>query len=36
MVNALVAAMTMIGFNGYRVEALPYAHLAEVMRKHGR
>jgi D-aminopeptidase len=36
IVNALVAARTMVGINGYRVEAIPHAHLAEVMRKYGR
>jgi len=36
IVNALVAARTMVGINGYRVEALPHARLAEVMRKYGR
>ena len=36
IVNALVAARTMAGINGYRVEAIPHAHLVEVMRKYGR
>jgi D-aminopeptidase len=36
IVNALVAATTMIGINGYRVEAIPHARLTEIMRKYGR
>jgi D-aminopeptidase len=36
IINALVAARTMIGVNGYRVEAIPHARLVEVMRKYGR
>jgi len=36
IVNALIAARTMVGINGYRVEALPHDRLAEVMRKYGR
>ncbi|HYL59878.1 MAG TPA: P1 family peptidase [Candidatus Acidoferrales bacterium] len=36
IVNALVAAKTMTGVNGYRVEALPHDRLREAMRKYGR
>ncbi len=36
IVNALVAARTMIGINGYRVEAIPHDRLAEVIRKYRR
>ena len=35
IVNALVAARTMVGINGYRVEAIPHDRLADVMRKYG-
>jgi D-aminopeptidase len=36
IVNAMVAATTMVGINGYRIEAIPHDRLAEVMRKYGR
>ncbi len=36
IVNALVAASTMVGINGYRVEAIPHDRLADVMRKYSR
>ncbi len=36
IVNALVAATTMVGINGRRVDAIPHARLAELMRKYGR
>ena len=36
IVNALVAARTMVGINGYRVEAIPHDRLVDVMRKYGR
>jgi D-aminopeptidase len=36
IVNALIAARTMVGINGYRIEALPHDRLANVMRKYGR
>jgi D-aminopeptidase len=36
IVNALIAARTMVGINGYRVEAIPHDRLANVMRKYGR
>ena len=36
IVNALIAARTMVGINGYRVEALPRDRLIEVLRKYGR
>jgi D-aminopeptidase len=36
IVNALIAARTMVGINGYRVEAIPHDRLADVMRKYAR
>jgi L-aminopeptidase/D-esterase-like protein len=36
IVNALVAADTMTGINGYRVDALPHDRLRDVIRKYGR
>ena len=36
IVNALIAARTMVGINGYRIEALPHDRLANLMRKYGR
>src|SRR5258708_7327085 len=36
IINALVAATTMVGINGYRVEAIPHDGLANVMRKYSR
>ena len=36
IVNALVAAETMVGADGHRVEALPHARLREVLRRYGR
>jgi L-aminopeptidase/D-esterase-like protein len=36
IVNALVAARTMVGINSHRVEAIPHDRLADVMRKYGR
>jgi D-aminopeptidase len=36
IINALLAATTMVGINGYRVEAIPHARLSQVMRKYGR
>jgi D-aminopeptidase len=36
IVNALVAARTMVGINGHRVEAIPHDRLADVMRKYSR
>ena len=36
IVNALVAAETMTGRDGRRVEALPHARLREVLKKYGR
>ena len=35
IVNAMVAAATMVGIRGYRIEAIPRDRLAEVMRKYG-
>ncbi len=34
IVNALLAAETMTGINGYRVEALPHDRLLDVLRKY--
>ncbi len=36
IINALIAARTMVGINGYRVEAIPHDRLADLMRKYGR
>ena len=36
IVNALVAAETMTGIDGHRVEALPHDRLRDVLRKYGR
>ena len=36
IVNALVAAETMTGADGRRIEALPHARLRELMKKYGR
>ena len=36
IVNALVAAKTMSGINGYTVHALPHDRLKAAMEKHGR
>lgn len=36
IVNALVAAQTMSGINGYTVHALPHDRLKAAMKKHGR
>ena len=36
IVNALIAARTMVGINSYRVDALPHDRLVEVIRKYGR
>jgi L-aminopeptidase/D-esterase-like protein len=36
IVNAMVAAETMVGANGLRVEALPHDRLREALRKYGR
>jgi L-aminopeptidase/D-esterase-like protein len=36
IVNALVAAETMVGADGHRVEALRHARLREVLRRYGR
>ena len=36
IVNALVAAQTMSGINGYTVHALPHDRLKAAMEKHGR
>jgi L-aminopeptidase/D-esterase-like protein len=36
IVNALVAAETMTGINGTRIEALPHDRLREVLKKYNR
>jgi D-aminopeptidase len=36
IVNALVAARTMVGINRNRVDAIPHDRLSDVMRKYGR
>ena len=36
VVNALVAAETMVGVDGHRVGALPHARLRDVLRRYGR
>jgi L-aminopeptidase/D-esterase-like protein len=36
VVNAMVAARTMTGINGYTVEALPHDRLRAVLRKYNR
>jgi D-aminopeptidase len=36
VVNAMVAAKTMTGFDGHTVEALPHDRLREVLRKYNR
>ncbi len=36
VVNAMVAAKTMTGINGYTVEALPHDRLREVLKKYNR
>jgi L-aminopeptidase/D-esterase-like protein len=35
IVNAMVAAHTMTGADGYRVPALPHKELREVLARHG-
>jgi D-aminopeptidase len=36
VVNALVAAQTMTGADGHKVEALPHDRLREVLKKYNR
>ncbi|MEK7264665.1 MAG: P1 family peptidase, partial [Pseudomonadota bacterium] len=36
IVNALIAAQTMTGINGYTVHALPHDRLQAALKKHGR
>ncbi len=36
IVNALVAAPTMVGINGYTVPALPHEQVRDVLRQYGR
>jgi L-aminopeptidase/D-esterase-like protein len=36
IVNAMVAAETMTGVNGYTVKALPHDELKRVLKKYGR
>jgi D-aminopeptidase len=35
VINALIAAKTMVGANYWTVQALPHDQLQEVLRKHG-
>jgi D-aminopeptidase len=36
IVNAMIAARTMVGIDGHRVPALPHERLREVLRQYGR
>jgi L-aminopeptidase/D-esterase-like protein len=36
ILNALVAARTMVGFGGHRVVALPHDRVREILRRHSR
>lgn len=36
VVNAMLAAETMMGADGYRLNALPADRLVQVLRKYGR
>ncbi len=36
IVNALVAARTMEGVDGFRVSAMPHDRVREILRAHGR
>jgi D-aminopeptidase len=36
IINALVAATTMVGINGNRIEAIPHARLIQILHKFGR
>ena len=36
IVNAMVAAETMTGVNGYTVKALPHDDLRRILKKYGR
>lgn len=36
VVNAMIAAKTMTGINGYTVEALPHDKLRELLKKYNR
>jgi D-aminopeptidase len=36
ILNAMLAATTMTGADGFRVHALPHDRLVEVMRRHHR
>ena len=36
IVDALIAAETMVGVDGHRVEALPHPRLRDVLRRYGR
>ncbi|MEX2272883.1 MAG: P1 family peptidase [Vicinamibacterales bacterium] len=35
IINALIAADTMIGFNGAKADAIPHDRLREILKKHG-
>jgi L-aminopeptidase/D-esterase-like protein len=36
IVNALIAAETMIGYNGLKVEAISHEHLVKILKKYNR
>ena len=36
IINAIIAAETMVGRDSHRIEALPHDRLVEIMRRYGR
>lgn len=36
VLNAMSSAETMVGFNGFRTEALPREDVEELLKEHGR
>ena len=36
IINALIAAETMIGYDGYQVTAIPHDRLCDVLKRYGR
>ena len=36
IINALVAAETMVGVDGHRAEAIPHDRLRDILRKYNR
>ena len=36
IVNALVAAKTMVGCDDHRADAMPHDRVREILRRHGR